>query len=152
MARVTVEDCIEKIPNRFELVMAAARRSRDLSLGAKPTLERDRDKNPVVALREIADEALDLGQLNRALIRSLQKHAEDDNPEEQSQVHERLKTAAAEAVPQGRMNASNDDDDGLDEDADGDREGWESGLAANVTFEDVELLEPDETSRENTSD
>jgi len=154
MARVTVEDCIEKIPNRFELVMAASRRSRDLSLGAKPTLERDRDKNPVIALREIAGEALDLEQLNRALVRGLQKHAEDDNPEEQPQLHERLKTATAEAAPQTQMNAVNDDADmdGDGEDGDeGDSGNWESGLPADVTFEDMELPEQDETAGGKTA-
>ncbi len=60
MARVTIEDCVTKIPNRFDLVMMAARRARDISAGAELTLERDRDKNPVVALREIADETLPL--------------------------------------------------------------------------------------------
>ena len=82
MARVTVEDCVTKIPNRFELVMMAAQRARSIAAGAELTLERDNDKNPVVALREIADETIDLDDLREGLIRSLQKHVEMDEPEE----------------------------------------------------------------------
>lgn len=82
MARVTVEDCIVKIPNRFDLVMAAAQRSRDISSGSSITVERDNDKNPVIALREIADETVDIGGLNESLIKGLQKHVEVDEPED----------------------------------------------------------------------
>ncbi len=82
MARVTVEDCVTKIPNRFELVMLAAQRARSIAAGAELTLERDNDKNPVVALREIADETIELGDLREGLIKALQKHVEMDEPEE----------------------------------------------------------------------
>src|ERR1700689_211793 len=82
MARVTVEDCVDKIPNRFDLVLAAGFRARQLSGGAEPLLERDRDKNPVVALREIAAKALKPDEVREDYIRSLQKHAEGDEPEE----------------------------------------------------------------------
>jgi DNA-directed RNA polymerase subunit omega len=82
MARVTVEDCVLKIPNRFELVMLAAQRARDISSGAQITIDRDRDKNPVVALREIADETVDLDSLREGLVKGLQKHVEADEPEE----------------------------------------------------------------------
>ncbi len=82
MARVTVEDCVTKIPNRFELVMLAAQRARSIAAGAELTLERDNDKNPVVALREIADETIELGDLREGLIKGLQKHVEMDEPEE----------------------------------------------------------------------
>jgi len=82
MARVTVEDCILKIPNRFELVLLAAQRARDVASGAPITLERDNDKNPVVALREIADETIGLEQVKNALIKGMQKHVEIDEPEE----------------------------------------------------------------------
>ncbi len=82
MARVTVEDCVDKIPNRFDLVLAAGFRARQLSGGAEPMLERDRDKNPVVALREIAAKALKPDEVKEEYIRSLQKHAEVDEPEE----------------------------------------------------------------------
>src|SRR3954468_8784309 len=82
MARVTVEDCVDKIPNRFDLVLAAAFRARQLSGGAEPMLERDRDKNPVVALREIAGKLVKPDEAKEDYIRSLQKHAEVDEPEE----------------------------------------------------------------------
>ena len=82
MARVTVEDCVEKVPNRFELVMLASQRSREISAGAEPRLERDNDKNPVVALREIADEKVLPTDLHTSLVQSLQRHVEVDEPEE----------------------------------------------------------------------
>lgn len=82
MARVTVEDCVLKVPNRFELVLIAAQRARDVSSGAKLTVERDNDKNPVVALREIADDTVPLDNLRNALVSGLQKHVEVDEPEE----------------------------------------------------------------------
>lgn len=83
MARVTVEDCVLKIPNRFDLVMLAAHRSRGISAGAALTVDRDNDKNPVVALREIADETIGLPETRDSLIRSLQRHVEVDEPEEE---------------------------------------------------------------------
>jgi DNA-directed RNA polymerase subunit omega len=82
MARVTVEDCVQKVPNRFELVMVAAQRSREISAGAEPRLDRDNDKNPVVALREIADEKVLPKDLHASLVQSLQRHVEVDEPEE----------------------------------------------------------------------
>lgn len=82
MARVTVEDCVLKIPNRFELVMLAAQRARDISTGSSLTVDRDNDKNPVVALREIADETVSLDALRNSLVQGLQKHVENDQPEE----------------------------------------------------------------------
>ena len=82
MARVTVEDCVQRVPNRFELVMVAAQRSREISAGAEPKLERDNDKNPVVALREIAEERVLPKELHASLIQSLQRHVEVDEPEE----------------------------------------------------------------------
>ena len=81
MARVTVEDCIDKVENRFELVLLAGHRARQISQGAPITVDRDNDKNPVVALREIADETLSPGDLKEDLIHSLQKHVEVDEPE-----------------------------------------------------------------------
>jgi DNA-directed RNA polymerase subunit omega len=83
MARVTVEDCIEKIDNRFELVMIAAQRARTLSSGAELTVERDNDKNPVIALREIAEETLNLAEIEENLVRGLQKYVEPDEPDEE---------------------------------------------------------------------
>ncbi|MDF1600508.1 DNA-directed RNA polymerase subunit omega [Mesorhizobium sp. YIM 152430] len=81
MARVTVEDCIDKVDNRFELVLLAGHRARQISQGAAITIDRDNDKNPVVALREIADETLSPEDLKEDLIHSLQKHVEVDEPE-----------------------------------------------------------------------
>jgi len=81
MARVTVEDCVDKVDNRFELVLLASHRARLLSSGSQPLVTRDRDKNPVVALREIADERLAPGDLKEDFIHSLQKFVEVDEPE-----------------------------------------------------------------------
>jgi DNA-directed RNA polymerase subunit omega len=80
MARVTVEDCIDKVENRFDLVLLAGHRARLISQGAPITIDRDKDKNPVVALREIADETLSPDDLKEDLIHSLQKHVEVDEP------------------------------------------------------------------------
>ena len=82
MARVTVEDCVDKVPNRFELVMLAAHRARSLASGAPLTVARDNDKNPVVALREIAEETLTADQLREAAIESFQRQIEVDEPED----------------------------------------------------------------------
>ena len=83
MARVTVEDCIIKVPNRFDLVMLAAQRARDISSGAALTIDRDNDKNPVVALREIADSTIDLEAASNSLIQGLRKHVETEEPVEE---------------------------------------------------------------------
>lgn len=82
MARVTVEDCEDKVDNRFDLVLLAARRARQVSAGAPITVERDNDKNPVVALREIAEETILADDLKEAVLYGLQKHVEVDEPEE----------------------------------------------------------------------
>lgn len=84
MARVTVEDCIEKVQNRFDLVLLASHRARMISSGSQITLDRDNDKNPVVALREIADGTISPGDLNEDLVHSLQKYVEVDEPEPES--------------------------------------------------------------------
>ena len=81
MARVTVEDCVDKVENRFDLVLLAAHRARMIASGSPPTLTRDNDKNPVVALREIAETTVSPGDLKEDLIHSLQKHVEVDEPE-----------------------------------------------------------------------
>jgi DNA-directed RNA polymerase subunit omega len=86
MARVTVEDCVIRIPNRFELVLLAAQRARDLAGGATLSVERDNDKNPVVALREIAAESVTVDGLQNGLIKSMQKHVEMDEPEESHDI------------------------------------------------------------------
>jgi DNA-directed RNA polymerase subunit omega len=83
MARVTVEDCVERVPNRFELVLLAAQRARNLSRGEELTVERDNDKNPVVALREIAEETIELPRLEMDLIKSLSRSPEPEPLDEE---------------------------------------------------------------------
>lgn len=83
MARVTVEDCVEKIPNRFELVLYASQRARNISRGEALTIDRDNDKNPVVALREIADEKIDLATIKNDIIRTLTRAPEPEPVEEE---------------------------------------------------------------------
>ena len=99
MARVTVEDCVLKIPNRFQLVMMAAQRSRELSVGGELTVDRDNDKNPVVALREIADETIPLDELETAVIEDLQRNIDvdeiaEEEDDEMLQVTEALNELA----------------------------------------------------------
>jgi DNA-directed RNA polymerase subunit omega len=81
MARVTVEDCVEKVPNRFELVLLAAHRARSIASGSAMTVEPDNDKNPVIALREIAEATIPAEDMRESLIHSLQKNVEVDEPE-----------------------------------------------------------------------
>ena len=100
MARVTVEDCVDKVPNRFDLVLLAAQRAREISGGAELTIERDRDKNPVVALREIAEETVRPRELHESAIVNLQKILPDDEDETDevgslSQSAEALRITAA---------------------------------------------------------
>jgi DNA-directed RNA polymerase subunit omega len=90
MARVTVEDCVLKVPNRFELVLVASQRAREITAGALLTVDRDDDKNPVVALREIADETVPIDKLQDSLIRGMQKHVEIDEPEETPELESNL--------------------------------------------------------------
>ena len=108
MARVTVEDCIVRVPNRFDLVMRAAQRARAISVGSSLTVEPDNDKNPVVALREIADGTVDVEELRNSLIKEQQKHVEMDEPEEdemdfismqQEMNGDMVEAAIAEDVP-----------------------------------------------------
>ncbi len=86
MARVTVEDCVDKIPNRFELVLFSAHRARGMSAGSEILVERDNDKNPVIALREIADEKLEPDDLREQLVSSMQRQVDVDEPEADMQV------------------------------------------------------------------
>jgi DNA-directed RNA polymerase subunit omega len=83
MARVTVEDCVQKVPNRFELVLLAAQRARNLSRGEELSVDRDNDKNPVVALREIAEETIDLGRIEQDLVKSLSRAPEPEPADEE---------------------------------------------------------------------
>src|SRR4029077_15151916 len=118
MARVTVEDCVLKVPNRFELVLLAAQRAREGTSGAPLTLDRDDDKNPVVALRALADETIQLAQLKESLVRGMQKHIEIDEPEETPDLEQ---TLFGIADPTGSILAEDEFDeeaveDELDED------------------------------------
>ena len=115
MARVTVEDCVMKVPNRFELVMLAAQRARSISAGAQPTVERDNDKNPVIALREIADETVNLKELEQSLIRGLQKFVEMDEPEEDEVDLLAIQQELSCETPPPTKAAGEDDDDLDDE-------------------------------------
>jgi len=90
MARVTVEDCVLRVPNRFELVLLAGQRAREITAGAPLTLDRDDDKNPVVALREIAEDTITLDHLKDGLVRGMQKHVEIDEPEEVPELEQSL--------------------------------------------------------------
>jgi DNA-directed RNA polymerase subunit omega len=132
MARVTVEDCVVKVPNRFELVLVAAQRAREITAGAPLTLDRDDDKNPVVALREIADDTVQVDRLQDSLIRGMQKHVEIDEPEEAIELESNM-FGVAEALAVA----------GLDEEIE-EEPAEEDELAEDVLSiedEDVELPE-----------
>ena len=136
MARVTVEDCVVKVPNRFELVLLAAQRAREISSGAPLSIDRDDDKNPVVALREIADETVALDHLKSSVVRGMQKHVEIDEPEEAHELE--LDTALfGIGAPAGALM-----DEELDTEIDADGEDAEDAEEGN---EDEEAL-PAETA------
>lgn len=133
MARVTVEDCVTRVPNRFDLVMVAAQRARNLGAGVPLTIDRDNDKNPVVALREIAEGTVDVAELETNLVRGLQKVVEMEEPEEDDMdllaIKEDIDLEQGEADP-----ASEIDEDmlhvaGEDEDEDEDDMLEEDGFA-----------------------
>ncbi|MEC7123615.1 MAG: DNA-directed RNA polymerase subunit omega [Pseudomonadota bacterium] len=107
---MTVEDCITQIPNRFDLVMTAAQRSRNITAGAPLTIDRDRDKNPVVALREIAETTVDIEGLQESLIKGLQKHVEVDLPEDDD-LENLIGQDARGAADDGPSGAQLSDDD-----------------------------------------
>jgi DNA-directed RNA polymerase subunit omega len=140
MARVTVEDCVVKVPNRFELVLLAAQRAREITSGAPLSIDRDDDKNPVVALREIADETVALDHLKSSVVRGMQKHVEIDEPEESHELE--LDTALfGIGAPAGALM-----DEELEVEADGeDAEDPEDPEDAEEGKEDEEAL-PGETA------
>jgi DNA-directed RNA polymerase subunit omega len=135
MARVTVEDCILKVPNRFELVLLAAQRAREITSGAPLTLDRDDDKNPVVALREIADETVGLEHLRGSVVRGMQKHVEIDEPEETHEL-ELDPTLFGVAAPSGALlgeeAALEAEDIGQEEEADMEEEALDEELAVDI--------------------
>ncbi len=119
MARVTVEDCVDKVPNRFDLVLLAAQRARQISSGSPLLLDRDNDKNPVVALREIAENHVTPDDLHEALVHGMQRHVEVDEPEEESDIalllSGRKMAESAENFAASAMREVDDDaDDGND--------------------------------------
>ena len=132
MARVTVEDCVDKIPNRFELVAIAAQRARQISAGAALTIERDNDKNPVISLREIADETVDIKELKEDLIKSLQRHVDQDEPEDD------LVDDLAIRQEMGAGSASDNEIEALAKTVSIGGGASESDSAGEVMFEDVE--------------
>ena len=137
MARVTVEDCVLQVPNRFELVMLAARRARALSSGAELMVDRDRDKNPVVSLREIAEERLDLNGLNESLIKGLQKHIEPDLPEDDA-----VDLMTSESEDHAWISAGVDDEDDEDDESifdDSDLDQSDMSTFGAMSFEDVDV-------------
>jgi len=129
MARVTVEDCVLKVPNRFELVLFAAQRTREITAGGPLTVDRDDDKNPVVALREIAEETIEIDHLRTVVVRGMQKHVEIDEPEETHELE--LDTGLFGVIPPAGVltreeigsEADVEDAEQLDEDEEGAEEG-----------------------------
>ena len=103
MARVTVEDCVDKVPNRFDLVLLASHRSRNISAGSELTVDRDNDKTPVVSLRELAEETLDLGDLRESLVSNLQRVITDDDMPDVEEEAPVLALEHGEAQPQAEM-------------------------------------------------
>ena len=130
MARVTVEDCVLKVPNRFELVLLAAQRARDVAAGGALTLDRDNDKNPVVALREIADETVELGGLSNSLVQGLQKHVEVDEPEEEGGFGAETADLLGEMIQAQEKDAT------------------EAGLSVDGEFQDEPAADEEETAEE----
>ena len=135
MARVTVEDCVDKVTNRFELVLFAAHRARGMSAGAELLVERDNDKNPVVALREIADEKLVPDEVREDLIGSLQKQVDVDEPEED--------VVAPVAAPSDDANSSQEEMTTMSED---------DILTALQALEDIAPKERSDGGRNDISD
>jgi DNA-directed RNA polymerase subunit omega len=148
MARVTVEDCVLKVPNRFDLVLVAAQRAREITAGATLTLDRDDDKNPVVALREIADETVPIDRLQEQLIRGMQKHVEIDEPEETIELESNL-FGVAEAL--GVAGLGEEVDEVEEEEAAEDDELAEDMLSVEED-EDADLAELPEGEPESFED
>jgi DNA-directed RNA polymerase subunit omega len=163
MARVTVEDCVVKVPNRFELVLLAAQRAREITSGAPLSVVRDDDKNPVVALREIADETVGLAQLRDSVVRGMQKHVELDEPEETHELEvdpmtfgvaeplaaagedeaEEFETAAEEEGVEAQPEAELDDETGGD---------LEEELAEDILNDEPDIDLPETGEAEFTDD
>jgi DNA-directed RNA polymerase subunit omega len=152
MARVTVEDCVVKVPNRFELILLAAQRAREITSGAPLSLDRDDDKNPVVALREIAEETVGLEHLKTSVVRGMQKHVEIDEEPEETQELELDTTLFGVAAPVGALVREELDSDAEAEDEEGseEEEGSENREAGSEQDGDEveELDEADELAED----
>lgn len=146
MARVTVEDCVLKVPNRFELVLFAAQRAREITAGGALSVDRDDDKNPVVALREIAEETVELDHLRTAVVRGMQKHVEIDEPEE---THELELDAGLFGItsPAGVLSREEIGSEADAEDAEDSSED-EEGAAGEGALEVEDLDEADELAED----
>ncbi len=150
MARVTVEDCVDKIPNRYELLMVAAQRAKDLAAGAPLTVARDNDKNSVVALREIADETVSIEELQKSLVMGLQKYVEVEEPEEEemeimaaekelADLDDQFSGVLLDTEMSDSMQVHSDDDDDLPlDEEDGLEDGFDLGDDLGDGLEDEE--------------
>ena len=147
MARVTVEDCIDKIPNRYELLMVATQRAKDISAGSPITVSRDNDKNPVIALHEIAEEKVNIEDLQKSLVMGLQKYVEVEEPEEEemeilaaekelSELDEQFSGLLLDNEMSDAMQVHGVDDDNLDLDGD---EAVDADLDVDLDGEDEDL-------------
>lgn len=139
MARVTVEDCIEKVQNRFELVMLAAQRARRIGSGAQLTVDRDNDKNPVVALREIADETITVDDLQEELVRNHQRVIEMDDSEDVIDSMDGEEEWNAIAASAARAERQDNDPEADDSDDDDDDEPSLQDLAGGVDDDNRDL-------------
>lgn len=154
MARVTVEDCVVKVPNRFELVLLAAQRAREITSGAPLSIDRDDDKNPVVALREIADETVGLAHLKESVVRGMQKQVELDEVEEAQEIEVdpavfgfALPADGGAGTAAGFGNSESGDEAGLDDEIGDDDDALDEELAADGALTaDGELAADEEMS------
>ena len=146
MARVTVEDCVLKVPNRFELVLLAAQRAREITSGVPLSIDRDDDKNPVVALREIADETISLPHLKESVVRGMQKQVEIDEPEETHEV-ELDTTLFGVAAPSVLIEAEDVEAEDLEEE-DAEEAVAEEAVAEEAAVEEERLDEAEEISED----
>ncbi len=148
MARVTVEDCVDKIPNRYELLMVAAQRAKDIASGAPITVSKDNDKNPVIALREIADETVSIEELQKSLVMGLQKYVEVEEPEEEeleimaaekelADLDEQFSGLLLDSEMSDTMQV-HDDDDNLELDVEG------ADVDSDASFDDDEDIQFDD--------
>jgi DNA-directed RNA polymerase subunit omega len=145
MARVTVEDCVLQVPNRFELVLLAAQRAREITSGAPLSVDRDDDKNPVVALREIAEATVGLDHLEESLVRGMQKHIEIEEPEESPELERSLFAVPEETAGEEPLEEDALEEGALEEEIE---EDLDEGLLSSEDEVDPEGLPPGRLSPE----